>query len=122
MTLEHVRVREQFGRAVGSFQAVKHHCANMAVDLELSRASVLSAMRALDGADAAERAVAVSAAASHAGEACSRIAGLALQLHGGMGFTWEQRVHVFLRRIKTDELLAGTPRWHRERLLNGVWR
>ncbi|GAB2972434.1 hypothetical protein LWP59_16385 [Amycolatopsis acidiphila] len=116
MTLEHVRTREQFGRAVGSFQAVKHHCASMAADLELSRAAVLAAMRALDG-DVAARAEAVSAAASFAGDACSRVASLALQLHSGMGFTWEQQVHVFLRRVKTDELLAGTPRWHRDRLL-----
>ncbi|HVV10510.1 acyl-CoA dehydrogenase family protein [Amycolatopsis sp.] len=119
MTLEHVRTRAQFGRAVGSFQAVKHHCATMAADLELSRAVVLAAMRALDGEPDA-RAEAVSAAASFAGEACSRVASLALQLHGGMGFTWEQQVHVFLRRAKTDELLAGTPRWHRDRLLKTV--
>ncbi|GAB2963981.1 acyl-CoA dehydrogenase [Amycolatopsis acidiphila] len=117
LTLEHVRTREQFGRAVGSFQAVKHHCANMAVDLELSRGAVLAAMRALDDEDPVARAFAVSSAGSFAGEACSRLAGLALQLHGGMGFTWEQPVHVFLRRIKTDELLGGTPRWHRARLL-----
>jgi alkylation response protein AidB-like acyl-CoA dehydrogenase len=117
MTLDHVRTREQFGRAVGSFQAVKHHCANMATDLELAGAVVLAAMRALDAEEPTARALAVSSAASFAGDACSRVAGLALQLHGGMGFTWEQQVHVFLRRVKTDELLAGTPRWHRERLL-----
>jgi len=119
MTLEHVRTREQFGRAVGSFQAVKHHCATMATDLELSRAAVLGAIRSLDG-DPADRAEAVPAAASFAGEACSRVASQALQLHGGMGFTWEQHVHVFLRRIKTDELLAGTPHWHRDRLLSAL--
>jgi alkylation response protein AidB-like acyl-CoA dehydrogenase len=120
MTVRYVGERQQFGRVVGGFQAVKHHCANMAVDVESARVTVRAAARALDGADAGERRVRIAEAAAVAGEACSRVAGTALQLHGGMGFTWEHDLHLYLRRIKTGELLGGTPRHHRTRLLDLV--
>lgn len=116
MTVRYVKERRQFGQAVGGFQAVKHHCADIALDVECARVAVRAAARALDGDDENERRTRVSAAASVAGEGCSRAAGVALQLHGGMGFTWEHDLHLFLRRVKTSELLGGTPRAHRERL------
>ncbi len=116
MAVQYVKERHQFGRAVGGFQAVKHHCANMALDVECARVAVRAAARALDGDDENERRTSVCAAASVAGDGCSRAAGVALQLHGGMGFTWEHDLHLFMRRIKTSELLGGTPRLHRERL------
>jgi alkylation response protein AidB-like acyl-CoA dehydrogenase len=116
-TVDYVRTRTQFGQVIGSFQAVKHHCANMALDVEAARAAVRGAVLRLGEPDQRQRAVAASVAASFAGEACSRAAGTALQLHGGIGFTWEHDLHLFLRRIKTDELLGGAPRWHRDRLL-----
>ena len=125
MTLRYVKERRQFGRVIGGFQAVKHHCADMAVDVERARAVVRAAARALgSGAlgsgDAAARRLRVAEAAAIAGESCSRVAGTALQLHGGMGFTWEHDLHLFLRRIKTGELLGGTPRYHYARLMDLV--
>ncbi|MEO3787590.1 acyl-CoA dehydrogenase family protein [Actinocorallia sp. B10E7] len=120
MTVRYVGERRQFGRVVGGFQAVKHHCADMAVDVEAARVTVRAAARALDADDPGARRVRVAEAAAIAGEACSRVAGTALQLHGGMGFTWEHDLHLYLRRIKTGELLGGTPRHHRARLLDLV--
>ncbi|SHN16808.1 acyl-CoA dehydrogenase family protein [Cryptosporangium aurantiacum] len=112
----YVKEREQFGQVVGRFQAVKHHAATMATEWEAAYSITRAAVLALDDGDAAARAHAVSVAAAYAKPACSRIAGTAIQLHGGMGFTWEHDVHVLVRRVKTDELVLGTPRWHRERL------
>ncbi|RSN64363.1 acyl-CoA dehydrogenase family protein [Actinomadura sp. WAC 06369] len=120
MTLRYVRERRQFGRAIGSFQAVKHHCADMAVDVERARACVRAGARALDAGEPGARRVAIAEAAAVAGEACSRVAGTALQLHGGMGFTWEHDLHLYLRRVKTGELLGGTPRYHYARLMDLV--
>ncbi|WP_261559466.1 acyl-CoA dehydrogenase family protein [Frankia tisae] len=116
MTVGYVKEREQFGRPIGSFQAVKHHAATMAVDIEASRLCGHDAARALDGGDLLSAGTAVAVAGSVAGEGTSRAASTALQLHGGMGFTWEHDLHLFLRRIKVDELVRGTTRQHRERL------
>jgi len=110
MTVQYVKERQQFGRVIGGFQAVKHHCANMLLDVETARVCVREAAE-----DPGDRA-GLASAVSYAKEACSRVAGTALQLHGGMGFTWEHDLHLFLRRIKADELLGGTPRAHRARL------
>jgi alkylation response protein AidB-like acyl-CoA dehydrogenase len=118
MTVRYVGERRQFGRAVGSFQAVKHHCATMALDVECARGAVRAAAQALGADDPAARRAQVSSAVSFAGEACSRAAGTALQLHGGMGFTWEHDLHLLLRRVKTGELLGGSPRHHRSRLFD----
>ncbi|WP_255648889.1 acyl-CoA dehydrogenase family protein [Frankia sp. ArI3] len=117
MTVGYVKEREQFGRPVGSFQAVKHHAATMAVDIEAARLCGHDAARALDSGDLVAAGTAVAVAGSVAGEGTSRAASTALQLHGGMGFTWEHDLHLFLRRIKVDELVRGTPRQHRERLI-----
>jgi alkylation response protein AidB-like acyl-CoA dehydrogenase len=115
LTLEHVRTRTQFGQVVGSFQAVKHHCASMRVDLASAAAALRAAVESW-GTPGSARATA--SAAAHALPACSRVASLALQLHGGMGFTWEHDLHLHLRRVKTDELLAGSPRAHTDRLVS----
>jgi alkylation response protein AidB-like acyl-CoA dehydrogenase len=117
MTVGYVKEREQFGRPVGSFQAVKHHAATMAVDIEAARLCGHDAARALDSGDLVVAGTAVAVAGSVAGTGTSRAASTALQLHGGMGFTWEHDLHLFLRRIKVDELVRGTPRQHREHLI-----
>jgi len=115
MTIEHVKVREQFGRPIGSFQAIKHKCATMRIWAQASAAATYYAAMAVDaGAEDADRAVSVAKA--YAGDAVSRLAGEALQAHGGIGFTWEHDLHLYLRRAKSNELLYGDPRWHRERL------
>ncbi|WP_330254148.1 acyl-CoA/acyl-ACP dehydrogenase [Nocardia sp. NBC_00565] len=117
-TVEYAGQRTQFGQPIGSFQAVKHHCADMALRTEASRASLWAAVVSLDGTDSAGRAAAVSAAAAYAGEATSTVASIALQVHGGIGFTWEHDLHLLTRRIKVDELLNGSVSWHRRRLVD----
>jgi alkylation response protein AidB-like acyl-CoA dehydrogenase len=119
MTVEYAKEREQFGRPIGSFQAIRHKCANMRVALDgirsLTRYAALAVQDRLD--DVVE---AVHAAKAHTGEATSFIAGEALQIHGGVGFTWEYDVHILLRRAKSNEALYGDPAWHNERVAAGL--
>jgi alkylation response protein AidB-like acyl-CoA dehydrogenase len=127
MTVSYAGQREQFGTPIGSFQAVKHHCADMAVAVEAGRASLWAAALALDTASgtasspvaslAPARTRAASAAAAYAKSAAARVAGTALQVHGGVGFTWEHDLHLFLRRIKVDEAFNGTVAEHRAALV-----
>lgn len=115
MTVDYVKERVQFGRPVGSFQAVKHKCADMRIWVQASTAAAYHAAMALDG-DPVDADRAVSVAKAYVSDAAGRIAGEALQLHGGIGFTWEHDLHLFLRRARTDALLSGDTRFHRERL------
>jgi alkylation response protein AidB-like acyl-CoA dehydrogenase len=117
MTVAYANQREQFGAAIGSFQAVKHHCADMAVGVEAGRAALWAAALALDEAPAERRSHTASAAVAYAKAAASRVAGTALQVHGGIGFTWEHDLHLFLRRIKVDEAVDGTVAEHRAALV-----
>jgi alkylation response protein AidB-like acyl-CoA dehydrogenase len=112
----YAKERKQFGRAIGSFQAVKHHLADMFTDVAASRAAVAFAVEAVDDGVGEDLRHAAAVAKSFAGPACARVAELAVQVHGGIGFTWEHDAHRFLKRIKLDEALFGTTRWHRERL------
>jgi alkylation response protein AidB-like acyl-CoA dehydrogenase len=117
MTVSYAKQREQFGAPIGSFQAVKHHCADMAVAVEAGRATLWAAALALDTASAAARSRAASAAAAYTKSAAAKVAGTALQVHGGIGFTWEHDLHLFLRRIKVDEAFNGSVAVHRTALL-----
>jgi alkylation response protein AidB-like acyl-CoA dehydrogenase len=117
LTVSYAGQREQFGAPIGSFQAVKHHCADMAVAVEASRAALWAAALALDTASGAARTRAASAGAAYAKAAAARVAGNALQVHGGIGFTWEHDLHLFLRRIKVDEAFDGTVAEHRAALV-----
>jgi alkylation response protein AidB-like acyl-CoA dehydrogenase len=117
MTVSYAGQREQFGALIGSFQAVKHHCADMAVAVEAGRASLWAAALALDTASAPGRSRAASAAAAYTKSAAAKVAGTALQVHGGIGFTWEHDLHLFLRRIKVDEAFNGSVAEHRAALL-----
>jgi alkylation response protein AidB-like acyl-CoA dehydrogenase len=119
MTVSYAKQREQFGAPIGSFQAVKHHCADMAVAVEAGRATLWAAALALDTASAAARSRAASAAAAYTKSAAAKVAGTALQVHGGIGFTWEHDLHLFLRRIKVDEAFNGSVAEHRAALLTG---
>jgi alkylation response protein AidB-like acyl-CoA dehydrogenase len=115
MTVDYVRVRVQFGRPIGSFQAVKQACSTMTMQVQGVRAASFSAAMAADaGAPDAGRAACV--AASYASAVAGEVAGSALQLHGGIGFTWEHDLHLYLRRAKTDAVLHGDAAVHRERL------
>jgi alkylation response protein AidB-like acyl-CoA dehydrogenase len=117
MTVDYAGQRRQFGAPIGSFQAVKHHCANMTVGVEAGRAALWAAALALDAEDPAARRRGASSGAAFAKSAASDVASLALQVHGGIGFTWEHDLHLFLRRIKVDEALNGSVLEHRAALV-----
>jgi alkylation response protein AidB-like acyl-CoA dehydrogenase len=114
-TVEYAKVRRQFDRAIGSFQAVKHICADMLVATEVSDRLVAAAVRAV--AEGGAAGPAVSMAKAHAGEAGVQVAGAAMQLHGGIGYTWESGVHAHLKRALFDRSAFGSPRAHRRRLV-----
>jgi alkylation response protein AidB-like acyl-CoA dehydrogenase len=116
---DYAKDRVQFGKPIGSFQAVKHHCANMAIAVEASRAAVRAASEALDG-DPRGWATTSAVTSSYVGPACAAACELALRVHGGIGFTWEHDSHLYLKRVKLDEVLFGTPSWHRRRLARTV--
>jgi alkylation response protein AidB-like acyl-CoA dehydrogenase len=116
MTVGHVKVREQFGRPLGSFQSVKHKVAGMLMTLKGARAATYYAAMALD-AGVADATVAASVAKAFTAEGVAALAGEALQAHGGIGFTWEHDLHLYLRRAKVNEMLYGTPAEHYERLV-----
>jgi alkylation response protein AidB-like acyl-CoA dehydrogenase len=113
----YARTRVQFGRQIGSFQAVKHKCADMLVQLELARASAREAAVIADKGE--ETAFAVAASAAHV--CCSRAYMFAaaenIQVHGGIGFTWEHPAHLYFRRAKSSQLLFGGPHAYHERFL-----
>lgn len=119
MTVEYVKDRVQFGRPVGSFQAVKHKCADMRIWAQASAAATYYAAMALDS-DHPDADHAVSVAKAYVSEAIDRVAGHALQLHGGIGFTWEHDLHLYIRRARVNALLSGDARHHRERLCQFV--
>jgi alkylation response protein AidB-like acyl-CoA dehydrogenase len=114
-TVDHVRVRKQFGRAIGSFQAVKHACADMMVNVAVARELVDHAVTLL-ARDESEADPAVSMAKSYACSAAVEVAGKAMQLHGGMGYTWESGVHYYLKRAALNRSIFGSATWHRKRL------
>ncbi|MGW0946460.1 acyl-CoA dehydrogenase family protein [Streptomyces sp. NPDC002623] len=115
LTVEHTRARVQFGRPIGAFQAVKHACADMALLVHASRAATHHAAMAAD-ARADDAARAACAAASYVSAGAGEVAGRALQLHGGIGFTWEHDLHLHLRRARADSVLYGDAAVHRDRL------
>jgi alkylation response protein AidB-like acyl-CoA dehydrogenase len=114
-TVQYAKEREQFGRPIGGFQAIKHKCAEMAVELEAARSATLYAAWATE-TDAVDADVAVSIAKSSCGDWLGHLAGEALQIHGGIGYTWEHDMHLYLRRMKSLEALCGDAPYHRERL------
>jgi alkylation response protein AidB-like acyl-CoA dehydrogenase len=113
-TVAYASVRHQFGRPIGSFQAVKHACADMLVQLSVARQLVAAAVDALAGDG--DAGVAASMAKSYACAAGVDVAGKAMQLHGGIGYTWESGVHVYLKRAMLNRSLYGSPAAHRKRL------
>ncbi|MBU9763398.1 acyl-CoA dehydrogenase [Mycobacterium sp. TNTM28] len=108
-TVSYTGVRQQFGRAIGSFQAVKHACADMLVRISVARQLVEAAI----GAPGPH---AVAMAKAYATEAAVEVAGKAMQLHGGIGYTWESGVHVYLKRAALNRSLFGSPAEHRAQL------
>jgi alkylation response protein AidB-like acyl-CoA dehydrogenase len=118
-TVGYAKVREQFGRPIGSFQAVKHACADMLVQLSVARQLVAEAVERLaapGGGHDPEVTVAASMAKSYACGIAVDVAGKAMQLHGGIGYTWESGIHVYLKRATLNRALFGSPAAHRRRL------
>jgi alkylation response protein AidB-like acyl-CoA dehydrogenase len=115
MAVGYARVREQFGRPVGSFQAVKHMCADMLTEAEAARSAACYGLRAL-AADSEDLPLAASLATVYCSAAYCRIAGDAIQVHGGIGFTWEHPAHLYFKRAKACEAMFGTPGYHRNLL------
>lgn len=115
-SVEYARLRMQFGRPIGSFQAIKHKCANLLLELELAKAAVYYAAAARETGDADSAALAsqAKAQASEAALACAREA---IQIHGGIGFTWDQDTHLWFKRVSCAAVLLGDAAWHRERFL-----
>jgi alkylation response protein AidB-like acyl-CoA dehydrogenase len=115
----YARTREQFGRPIGSFQAIKHKCADMLVDLEWARSASHAALEAFDTADATtagEAAWRASMAKAVCSESLRNAAHANVQIHGGIGFTWEDSAHLYFRRARTDEVVLGAPAQHWDRL------
>jgi alkylation response protein AidB-like acyl-CoA dehydrogenase len=113
---DYARTREQFNRPIGSFQAIKHKCADMLVDLEWARSASQAALEAADGGLAGETGWRASMAKAVCSEALRDAAHANVQVHGGIGFTWEDSAHLYMRRARTDEVLFGKPAEHWDRL------
>ncbi|HEX3646784.1 MAG TPA: acyl-CoA dehydrogenase family protein, partial [Pseudonocardiaceae bacterium] len=114
-TVKYVKERYQFGRPVGSFQALKHRLADVWLELVTARAAARYAADCL-AEDRDDLAVAVAIAQSYCSQVAVHAAEEAIQLHGGIGMTWEHPAHLFLKRAKSDELALGTPGRHRAAL------
>jgi alkylation response protein AidB-like acyl-CoA dehydrogenase len=119
LSVEYTKERKQFDRPIGSFQAISHRCAQMMLETEGSRATTLYAAWAADH-EPESLALAASMAKAYASDAGWRVTAAALQVHGGIGFTWEHDLHFFLKRAKTDAYLFGTAREHRDRVADLV--
>jgi alkylation response protein AidB-like acyl-CoA dehydrogenase len=119
MSVEYAKVRYQFGRPIGSFQAIKHRCADMLLEVESARAAAQYAAWA-----AAEDSPEVPAVASLVKATCSeayfRAAAENIQIHGGIGFTWEHDAHLYFKRAKSSQLFLGDAVYHRERLAQRI--
>ncbi len=110
MGVEYARTRKQFGRAIGSFQAIKHLLADNLVALEAARSVAWHAARALAADDADELAIATPMAASLCNDVAAKLAADNIQVHGGIGFTWEHDAHLYFKRASSSRLLFGTPK------------
>jgi alkylation response protein AidB-like acyl-CoA dehydrogenase len=115
MAVEYAKVREQFGRPIGSYQAIKHKCADMLLEVESSTSAAYAAGWAVDERSD-EAGVLASLAKAYCSEAYYHCAAENIQIHGGIGFTWEHPAHLYFKRAKSTEILFGSPRHHRELL------
>jgi alkylation response protein AidB-like acyl-CoA dehydrogenase len=115
MTVEYAQVRRQFGHPIGSFQAIKHKLADALVDVEAMRSSAYYAAWCL-ASDDPEATLAASMAKAWCSDASQRVMAVGMQVHGGIGFTWEHDIHLSLKRARLDASSFGTASWHRERI------
>ena len=115
MSVEYAKVRNQFGRPIGSFQSIKHKCADMLMMIESARSAAFyaSALAAQGNEDLEE---AASSAKAYCSDTFFHCAAETIQIHGGIGFTWEHAAHIYFKRAKATEILFGDPSFHRERV------
>lgn len=113
MSVEYAKVREQFGRPIGSFQAIQHKCANMLVEVESAKSATYYAGWAVAN-DVPEARLAAAMAKAYCSDAYRHTAGEGIQVHGGIGFTWEHDMHLYFKRAKSSEVTFGDGTWNRE--------
>jgi alkylation response protein AidB-like acyl-CoA dehydrogenase len=118
-TVAYAKTRKQFGKPIGSFQAVQHMCADMYLETESARSAAYYAAWALEE-NVADAGVAVSIAKMYASDASRTVGNRGIQVHGGMGFTWENDLHLYYRRAKASETMLGDAGFHRERIARTV--
>jgi alkylation response protein AidB-like acyl-CoA dehydrogenase len=118
-SVEYAKTRIQFGRPIGSFQAIKHKCADMLLEVESAKSAAYYAGWAA-AEDSDELPVVASLAKSYCSEAYFHAAAETIQIHGGIGFTWEHPAHLYFKRAKSSELLLGDPSYHRELLAQRI--
>jgi alkylation response protein AidB-like acyl-CoA dehydrogenase len=119
MAVDYAKVRVQFGRPIGSFQAIKHKCADMLLEVESAKSAAYYAGWAA-AEDSDELPVVASLAKSYCSEAYFHATAENIQIHGGIGFTWEHPAHLYFKRAKSSELLFGDPTYHRELLAQRI--
>jgi alkylation response protein AidB-like acyl-CoA dehydrogenase len=119
MAVEYAKDRQQFGRPIGSYQAVSHRCAQMLLETENARSAVYGAAWAADAAPESLPSAA-SMAKAYASDAGWRVPDASIQVHGGIGFTWEHDLHFFLKRGKANAAMFGDARWHRDRVADAI--
>ena len=115
MTVEYAKIRQAFGKPIGSYQGVKHKAADMLVEVENSKSITYYAAWAMDEGSA-EGPLAVSMAKAYVSDAYRRVSAAGIQLHGGIGFTWEHDLHLYFKRAKGSEFTFGDATYHRERV------
>ena len=114
-SVEYAKTRKQFGKPIGQFQAVQHHCANMLLMTESARSAVYYAAWVM-GNVPEQAPLAVSMAKAYASDAYRDVGNLGIQVHGGIGFTWDENIHFYYKRAKASELMFGDASYHRERI------
>jgi alkylation response protein AidB-like acyl-CoA dehydrogenase len=119
ISVDYAKMRKQFGKPIGMFQAVQHQCADMYLETESSRSAAYYAAWALEE-NAPDASVAVSISKMYASDACRTVGNRGIQIHGGMGFTWENDLHLYYRRAKSSETMFGDATFHRERIARQV--
>ncbi|MFI5296607.1 MAG: acyl-CoA dehydrogenase family protein [Polyangiales bacterium] len=120
LAVEYAKTRTQFGRAIGSFQAIKHKCADMLVAVESARSAAYWAACAAHSESDAEVAIGASVAKSYASEAYFQVTAECIQVHGGIGFTWEHDAHLYFKRARASAAYLGDASFHRARLGHAI--
>ena len=119
MAVAYAKIRHQFGRPIGSFQAIKHRCADLLLEVESLRSAVAYAAAAV-AEDSAEIPVVAALAKAYASDVYFHVAAENIQIHGGIGFTWEHDAHLYFKRAKSSELFLGDASYHREHLAERI--